>query len=250
MEIELLLVAAGEERRTGQQLVGDRGQVVDERALVDDLARDLLGCDRIDRTEGRATARLADGEAHDLDARMGREDHVGAEVAMDDADLLRGQERLADRVHGLAHLGPAELARVGQRLAHDRLGDLVDATLTKLAAVDDLGQLRRIDGLELAKLAERSLADQRRRKACVGVDGDVNVLAARVFGRVGRRTRTCANLGTDGVAVEGGSGGQLGRGCAHDRNPKIRRLRPASSATRLRVGSASNQPQAPARSLA
>ena len=102
---------------TRQHLVEEDTQCIDIGARVDRSATNLLGCHRVDGPDLCAERgevervfirldELRDPEIQELDHRRvpGQEDVAGLEIAMDDADGVRGRKRGGDGSHDVEAL--------------------------------------------------------------------------------------------------------------------------------------------------
>ncbi|MFO0637494.1 MAG: hypothetical protein U0168_32115 [Nannocystaceae bacterium] len=196
---------ADEQRPPAQHVLHQRREVVDQRPLVHDLALDLLGRDRVERSEGLAALRCTDGEARHQHALRRGKDHVGAEVAMDDAGLLRLGEGLADLLRDRDRLRrrqrPLLRQGLGERAARKRRVGLPGAAL-ELAAAEHLRDARVIDALQLTQLSQAVLEHERGREARRVVRGELHPRAAGIGGVVDRRAGPGPHRADDRESVD------------------------------------------------
>ena len=166
-------VLALERPPPGQALVGDHAQRVHVGQGRDLGPGRLLRGDVGRRAEHRPGGgelaghrRAGDAEVGEDQRAVGADEQVaGLDVAVDDAPLVRGVQRvggLRDQGHRPLRGEPAELGqRAGQRLAldvlHDQVGDLAAALDLALAVVVHVDHARVVDGGHGARLAAEAL---------------------------------------------------------------------------------------------
>ena len=150
---------------TGEDVVVERAEVVEVRALIDRLAVDLLGRDELGHARHLVGGRHGQREVDQLDV-VARKQHVlRREVAVDHADLRGLDQRFADHLDEVCgEIGRDRSARRDRFLerlcSFEQLeGDpcLVTGYTRALARGDHLGDAARLHALELLELALQSL---------------------------------------------------------------------------------------------
>ena len=174
-------------QRAGHRLVHEHAEREEIRASVDLDALDVLGRDVTGRPEHLLRERergcvddLGDAEVGELDAvarlrcvegtvaRIEQEHVLGLEVAVDDAGFVRARERGADLLGDAddavpPHRSPLEHLeeRLRRRVFHHEVRGALE-----LAEVGDLDDVRMVDAVDRARLAEEALA-------LVGVEAEI-----------------------------------------------------------------------------
>ncbi len=139
-------------RDTSMQLVGERGQVVDERALIDDLTFELLWGDGIGRAEGFTSKGLSNGKPCHLDATGTTQHDRCTEIAMNYPGFLGHEQRFSDFGKNPRNLTRRHSVRwklVGERRPIDAFVELVHAPVRQPARSEHTHELRGIEALEL-----------------------------------------------------------------------------------------------------
>jgi len=125
-----------------QQLMHQSRQVVDQRPLIYDAPLHLLGCNGLEWAKARPSAGLAHGEAGHSQCPLVSQNHVCAEVSVDDPNLLRGKESLSYLCHhgcSLLRRKPSalRLQAFRQRRCSHRRVHLVRASAVELPTAED-----------------------------------------------------------------------------------------------------------------
>ena len=206
----------------GDHLVDDRAEGEDVGAGVGVARLELLGRHVRHRAEQRPLFRqrlllrgvvgaerlrlvLRQAEVEHLRPRLREHDVARLEIAMDDAEAVRGVERAGDvdrHAERLAQRQRPARDRVGERLPFEVLHDqVVDAVL--MADVVERADVRMVQPRDRARLAVEALAQLRARGEMRGqdLDGDVAV-ETRVAGAIDLAHAAGAERGDDFVGTE------------------------------------------------
>ncbi len=158
---------ARKQRLAGEQVVVQRAEAVEVRALIDRAPVDLLGRDELRHAGDLLGRRHREREVDELDVLTREQDVLRCEIAVDDADLRGFDQRLADDLDEIRGL-------IGRdRSAHgDRLGERVSAfehlhrdpgRVAALAGRQHARHTGALHPLELAQLAFEPLGHARER---------------------------------------------------------------------------------------
>ena len=171
-----LLARVGGERRVPRQTLEENAaERVHVGARVDRIAEELLGTHVLGRADHepalrqrvflRIVHRLGDAEVDDLGDLFARaiardDDVVGLEIAVDDAELVRGVQSVGDLAREVDRAARVEgavfLENGRQRLTVDVLHHEVD-DLVRFAVVEDRGDVRMQNASGVRRLARESL---------------------------------------------------------------------------------------------
>ena len=162
------------ERRAAEvEHVGEHAERVDVGARGHRLAADLLGRDVVRRPRDHVRHRILAGEVgeapveelHPRPAALAREEHVvELEVAVDDADVVRGAEDLAQLEQDPRDLLVREwaaLESIAERLARQPFHHEVRAVRDD-AGVEDVDDIRMVHRVDDARLEEEPVGGEPR----------------------------------------------------------------------------------------